>query len=539
MRGQPIARQLRASSRRRLSRGVCRLNSMTVSASAAGPAAAAPRQQRNVAVIGAGAAGLVSIRELLKEGHQVVGFELGSQPGGTWVYDPNTDSDILGADSNRRKVHSSMYRDLRSNLPREIMGYLDAPFTPAYMGSASRDPRRYPGHAEVLSYLQCFADRHALHQHIQYSTQVVAATPLSAVQHGPDSSSHDSSSAAGTGDSIGSNPAWQVSSVPLGPEGRPCGQQQQQVFDAVVVCCGQYSEPNLPNVPGAGSWPGLQMHSHNYRCPEAFAGQTVVVVGASNSGDDVFRQVAEVADQVILSARSWKDPECAADAANPRPFGPRGNVTRRGMVSGLHPDGRVEFSQGPELQHADTIIYCTGYVYRYRFLEGHPSTAHLSGQQHVPGLYQHMFVPALGHSLAFVGVPWKVVPWPLFQLQATLVARLLSGRAELPPQADQEAAVEQHYQWLREVGRPLRYCHMLDALQWPYDDWLVQAAGADVPPLSETWRPAMYGASRVNRSSHPEDYRDRWEDAAVVAAAEEEFKQLLPQSNTSVMEVVC
>lgn len=116
---------------------------MTVSASAAGHATAAPpRQQRKVAVIGAGAAGLVSIRELLKEGHQVcvyaataadcesppqqescaaktclfahvaqvVGFELGSQPGGTWVYDPNTDSDILGADRNRRKVHSSMYR---------------------------------------------------------------------------------------------------------------------------------------------------------------------------------------------------------------------------------------------------------------------------------------------------------------------------------------------------------------------------------------------------------------------------------------------
>jgi hypothetical protein len=115
---------------------------------------------------------------------------------------------------------------------------------------------------QVLSYLQCFADRHALHQHIQYSTQVVAATPLSAAQHGADSSNHDSSSSAETGSSIGSNPAWQVSSVQLGPDGQPCGQQQQQVFDALVVCCGQYSEPNLPDVAGAGSWPGLQMHRY-------------------------------------------------------------------------------------------------------------------------------------------------------------------------------------------------------------------------------------------------------------------------------------
>jgi hypothetical protein len=42
--------------------------------------------------------------------------------------------------------------------------------------------------------------------------------------------------------------------------------------------------------------------------------------------------------------------------------------------------------QGPALERADTIIYCTGYRYRFPFLEQHPSTARLSGQQHVPGL---------------------------------------------------------------------------------------------------------------------------------------------------------
>jgi cation diffusion facilitator CzcD-associated flavoprotein CzcO len=62
------------------------------------------------AVIGAGAAGLVSIRELLKEGHQVTGFEQGAKPGGVWVYDEATDSDLLGAQQGRRKVHGSMYR---------------------------------------------------------------------------------------------------------------------------------------------------------------------------------------------------------------------------------------------------------------------------------------------------------------------------------------------------------------------------------------------------------------------------------------------
>ena len=58
-----------------------------------------------------------------------------------------------------------------------------------------------------------------------------------------------------------------------------------QEYDAVVVCNGHYSEPNLPNVAGSDSWPGLQMHSHNYRTPDVFRDQVVVVVGASNSGN--------------------------------------------------------------------------------------------------------------------------------------------------------------------------------------------------------------------------------------------------------------
>jgi hypothetical protein len=42
--------------------------------------------------------------------------------------------------------------------------------------------------------------------------------------------------------------------------------------------------------------------------------------------------------------------------------------------------------QGPPLARADAIIYCTGYRYAFPFLEQHPATAQLSGQQHVPGL---------------------------------------------------------------------------------------------------------------------------------------------------------
>lgn len=49
------------------------------------------------AVIGAGAAGLVAARELVREGHKVAVFEKGSCTGGVWVYTDVVESpDLLG-----------------------------------------------------------------------------------------------------------------------------------------------------------------------------------------------------------------------------------------------------------------------------------------------------------------------------------------------------------------------------------------------------------------------------------------------------------
>ncbi|WZZ13016.1 hypothetical protein YC2023_106105 [Brassica napus] len=51
--------------------------------------------RRHVAVIGAGAAGLVAARELRREGHSVVVFERQNQVGGTWIYTDYVEQDPL------------------------------------------------------------------------------------------------------------------------------------------------------------------------------------------------------------------------------------------------------------------------------------------------------------------------------------------------------------------------------------------------------------------------------------------------------------
>ena len=80
------------------------------------------------------------------------------------------------------------------------------------------------------------------------------------------------------------------------------GRAQNQTYDALVVCNGHYSAPRCPEVEGSEIFPGTVMHSHNYRVNEAFKGQVVVLVGASASGEDICREIAEVADKVHAAA---------------------------------------------------------------------------------------------------------------------------------------------------------------------------------------------------------------------------------------------
>ncbi|PNX67671.1 flavin-containing monooxygenase FMO GS-OX-like protein 9-like protein, partial [Trifolium pratense] len=44
----------------------------------------------------------------------------------------------------------------------------------------------------------------------------------------------------------------------------------EEVFDAVVVATGHYSQPKLPSIKGMDTWKRKQMHSHIYRTPEPF-----------------------------------------------------------------------------------------------------------------------------------------------------------------------------------------------------------------------------------------------------------------------------
>ncbi|XVE65044.1 hypothetical protein DITRI_Ditri07aG0150500 [Diplodiscus trichospermus] len=190
-------------------------------------------KSRRVAVIGAGAAGLVAARELRREGHSVVVFERGSEVGGRWVYTPRVETDPLGLDPNRPIVHTSLYSSLRTNLPREVMGFTDFPFV-ARPGE-NRAPRMYPGHREVLMYLKDFAREFGIEEMVRFEREVVKVEMLEKGKWKV-RSKKTSSFTNENNDSIDIINKSEA-------------EFDDEIYDAVVVCNGRHTEPCIAEIP--------------------------------------------------------------------------------------------------------------------------------------------------------------------------------------------------------------------------------------------------------------------------------------------------
>ncbi|KAK4365862.1 hypothetical protein RND71_013742 [Anisodus tanguticus] len=276
---------------------------------------------KNVAVIGAGSAGLVTARELKREGHIVVVFERENQLGGTWVYTPDTESDPVGLDPTRKIVHSSIYSSLRVNLPREVMGFRDYPFVAKK--KPGRDPRRYPGHKEVLDYLNDFGVEFGLIGLVRFGMEVGYVGMLE-------------------------NGKWKVSYRKRENDDVFANEE----YDAVIICNGHYAEPRIADIPGIEVWPGKQIHSHNYRVPDPFRDQVVVLIGGAASATDISREIAEVAKEVHISSRS-------ATSGVPVKLPGYDNIWLHNMIEAVGSDGGVNFRDGSKVV-ADIILHCTG-----------------------------------------------------------------------------------------------------------------------------------------------------------------------------------
>ncbi|TYK19495.1 flavin-containing monooxygenase FMO GS-OX-like 3 isoform X1 [Cucumis melo var. makuwa] len=452
-----------------------------------------------VAVIGAGAGGLVSARELSREGHHVVVFERNTQIGGTWVYSPKIESDPLGVDPDRTRIHSSLFKSLRTNIPRELMGVRDFPFVPRE--GEDRDPRRFPSHTEVLKYLEDFANEFGVYKFVRFGTEVVFA-------------------------GLEENGKWRI-------EFR-CenGDVDYEIFDAVVVCVGLYSQPRVAEIPGRKLlFTSIQSREKIMRglidglaskcivtiivIPNDFG--VVVLIGYSSSGTDISLELIEVAKEIHIVWRSPKTELLDRESVI-------SNVSFHPMIESVCKDGTVVFQDGCVVL-ADVILHCTGYNYHFPFLETNGNVT--VDDNRVGPLYKHVFPPALAPGLSFVGLPFKamqVIPFPLFELQSNWVAGVLSKRIALPSKEEMLADVKAFYEDLEALGKPKHRTHLLGDYMMPtYCNWLATTCGC--PPYEE-WRKKMNISVHLYRMPNLKTYRDDWHDDELIHQAYEEFSKV-------------
>ncbi|KAI6683175.1 hypothetical protein NL676_029088 [Syzygium grande] len=431
-------------------------------------------QSKHVCVIGAGPSGLVAARELRKEGHAVVVLEQNHDIGGQWLYQPNVEGeDPLGTDP-FLKVHSSMYESQRLVWPREIMGFSDFPF----LVKNDRDMRRYPGHRELLSYLQDFVEWFGLRELIRFNTRV---------EHVGMADRHDL--------------RWVVKSKEMITKNDDDNDKQmvEEVFDAVVVATGHYSHPRMPSIKGVGTWKRKQLHSHIYRVPEPFRNEVVVVVGNSNSGQEISMELAEVAREVHLSAKSLDITEGLSKVLDKHR-----NLYLRPQIDSLEDNGTVSFVDGSSII-ADIILYCTGYSYAFPFLDTKGIV--VVDDDRVGPLYEHTFPPSLAPSLSFIGIPRKIISFPFFESQAKWIAQLLSGKRTLPARKEMMQSVNDFYKSIDAAGLPKHHTHDIDSFEYcdKYGD------NVEFPHLEE-WRKGICMSTIKNIIVNLEMFRDSWDE---------------------------
>ncbi|MEW8625686.1 MAG: NAD(P)-binding domain-containing protein [Candidatus Thiodiazotropha sp.] len=202
---------------------------------------------KRIAIIGAGASGLIMARYTLKYGGIPVVFEKHEKGGGIWCYDPT------GTIASK-----PAYPSLRTNSSRHVMHFSGFPFP--------EGEENYPSRHEVEEYLRQYSDYHKLGGYINTNSNVEKITKSA-------------------------NGKWDVA-LSTG--------EVFDAFDNVVVCSGQYKTPkttttissNLGNVP--------IMHSAHYRGADSIQATRVLVVGIGSSGTDIATELAKNGKEVAI-----------------------------------------------------------------------------------------------------------------------------------------------------------------------------------------------------------------------------------------------
>lgn len=288
----------------------------------------------DIAIVGAGQAGLAAAHATRRAGLRPVVLEASDSAGGSWPH---------------------YYDSLRLFTPARFCALPGRPFP--------GDGDRYPVRDEVADYLSNYAK--ALDVDLRYGHRVTAATP--------------------------EREGGFTVAADTGTELRAA---------RVIAASGAFGRPHRPALPGLDGFTGRVLHSAEYRAPDDFAGQRIIVVGGKNSAVQIAVELARVATVTLASLRplQWIKPvllgrdihwwfvrsgidssrlagralrrigEAVNDGGGYSAAFAEGLLDRRPMFARLDGD-TAEWSDGAR-EHVDTVLLATGYRPELGYLHG-------------------------------------------------------------------------------------------------------------------------------------------------------------------------
>ncbi|KAI8991779.1 hypothetical protein BDF20DRAFT_984386 [Mycotypha africana] len=427
--------------------------------------------------LGGGPAGLAAARALRNENAfaTITIFERNEHNGGTWYYTPETNdappfpsTNALEVDRTLQadRVNSPMYAHLHTNLPKSVMCFQDFPF--------STETPDFPSHKDVFQYLESMAVKEDLKSYVRFSTMVEKVECK--------------------------NNAWYVSVATTNNDNK----KYTEKFDAVVVATGHYSVPYIPDFPGLDKLNENKriqlLHSRDYREPTIYKDKdknsltylkTILVIGGGSSAIDIARELSTVGRKVYQSIRT--------ETELYRQTKPKDVIRVNQVERFVHDDETntscIELANGDILTGIDLVIFGTGYLYSFPFLPFQKDNLIKTGQK-VFHLDHYMFYHQ-DPSLCFLGLPIRIVPFPLIQRQAIVMARYWCKKIPMLPYsiskkddlADDDR--EERADFILGLEKEFDYNHRLGAwaegwVEKNIDGW--QSTNRLTGRLSEQWK---------------------------------------------------
>ena len=288
----------------------------------------------NVAVIGAGAAGLVAARHLLRCGIRPAIFDMSQTIGGAWSTTAATDGnnndddddDAIGttksstaSGTTMMKSPPKMWDNLTTNLSKYTCQFSDFPWEEADYNDVVGGgvlPSAFVSRQEMSNYLQRYAETMIDDPTcFKLGCHVTQITPL-----GLDVTQQDSAATVTNNFLSCYQVEWKESNgdVSTGNNDDKNNDDDdvhvlhKQTFDGVIIATGFFSQPYIPSnwfdkskssstdsTTATTAYNNKVTHSSQYRNPKDYENKVVAVVGSSFSSLEIAAEISQTAQKVI------------------------------------------------------------------------------------------------------------------------------------------------------------------------------------------------------------------------------------------------